>query len=77
MKKEEILKDLELSGGIVITGNSRRVTNFLAALNEATETIKRINADGCAGCKHEDVPPHCTPCDKCKRNCPDFWESEE
>lgn len=77
MEVGEILKGLELGGGIVITGNSRRVTNFLAALNEATETIKRINADGCAGCKHEDVPPHCTPCDKCKRNCPDFWESEE
>lgn len=75
MVVEEILKGLELSGGIVITGNSRRVTNFLKALNESTETIKRINADGCAGCKHEDVPPHCTPCDKCKRNCPDFYES--
>lgn len=75
MEVEEILKGLELSGGIVITGNSRRVTNFLVALNEATETLKRINADGCAGCKHEDVPPHCTPCNGCKRNCPDFWES--
>lgn len=39
MELKEILKDLELSGGIVITGNSRRVTNFLAALNEATETL--------------------------------------
>lgn len=77
MELEEILKDLELSGGIVITGNSRRVTNFLAALDEAAETLKKINADGCVGCKHEDVPPRCTPCDKCKRNCPDFWESEE
>lgn len=77
MVVEEILKGLELSGGIVITGNSRRVTNFLAALNEAAETLKRINADGCAGCKHEDVPPHCTPCNGCKRSCPDFWESEE
>lgn len=75
MEVEEILKGLELGGGIVITGNSRRVTNFLAALNETTEILKRINTDGCAGCKHEDVPPHCTPCDKCKRNCPDFWES--
>lgn len=77
MGLEEILKGLELSGGIVITGNSRRVTNFLAALDEATEILKKINADGCVGCKHEGVPPHCTPCDKCKRNCPDFWESEE
>lgn len=77
MEVEEILKGLELSGGIVITGNSRRVTNFLAALNEAVKILKKINADGCVGCKYEDVPPHFTPCDKCKRNCPDFWESEE
>ena len=77
MEVEEMLKGLELSGGIVITGNSRRVTNFLAALNEATEALKRINADGCVRCKYEDVSPHCTPCDKCKRNCSDFWESEE
>ena len=45
MEVKEILKDLELSGGIVITGNSRRVTNFLAAFNEATEVLKKINAD--------------------------------
>ena len=77
MELEEILKGLELSGGIVITGNSRRVTNFLAALDEATEILKKINADGCVECKHEGVPPHFTPCDKCKRNCPGFWESEE
>nr|DAH24236.1 MAG TPA: 4Fe-4S double cluster binding domain protein [Caudoviricetes sp.] len=77
MEVEEILKGLELSGGIVITGNSRRVTNFLATLNEAIKILKKINADGCVGCKHEDVPLHCTPCDKCRRNCPDFWESEE
>lgn len=77
MEVEEILKGLELSGGIVITGNSRRVTNFLTALDEATEILKRIDTDGCGGCKYEDVSPHCTPCDKCKRNCPDFWESEE
>ena len=42
MKLEEILKNLELSGGIVITGISRRVTNFLAALNEATETLRGL-----------------------------------
>ena len=77
MELEEILKGLELSGGIVITGNSRRVTNFLEALDEACEILKRIDADGCVGCKHEDVPPHCPPCDECKRNCHDFWESEE
>lgn len=77
MEVKEMLKGLELSGGIVITGNSRRVTNFLAALNEATETLKKINADGCVGCKYEDVPPHRPPCNECKRNCHDFWESEE
>ena len=77
MKLEEILKDLELSGGIVITGNSRRVSNFLAAHNETIKILKRINAYGCVRCKHEYVLPHCTPCDKRKRNCPDFWESEE
>lgn len=77
MGLEEILKGLELSGGIVITGNSRRVTNFLAAHNEAVKILKKINADGCVRCKYEDVSPHCTPCDKCKRNCSDFWESEE
>lgn len=71
MELEEILKGLELSGGIVITGNSRRVTNFLTAHNEAIKILKKINADGCVGCKHEDVSPHCTPCDKCKRNCPE------
>lgn len=76
MELKEVLKGLELSGGIVITGNSRRATNFLAALDEATEILKKIN-DGCVGCKHEDVPPQCAPCDKCKRNSPDFWESEE
>jgi hypothetical protein len=54
MELEEILKGLELSGGIVITGNSRRVSNFLAALDEATEILKKINADGCVGCKHEE-----------------------
>ena len=42
MELEEILKNLELSGGIVITGISRRVTNFLAALNEATETLRGL-----------------------------------
>lgn len=77
MELEEILKGLELSGGIVITGNSRRVSNFLAAHNETIKILKRINAYGCAGCKHEYVLPHCTPCNGCKRNCPDFWESEE
>lgn len=77
MKKEEILKGLELSGGIVITGISKRITNFLEALNEATKILKRIDADGCVGCKYEDVPPHRPPCDECKRNCHDFWESEE
>ena len=49
MEVEEILKGLELSGGIVITGNSRRVTNFLTALDEATEILKRIDTDGCVG----------------------------
>lgn len=77
MKKKEMLENLELSGGIVITGNSRRVTNFLAALDEATEILKRIDTDGCVGCKYEDVPPHRPPCNECKRNCHDFWESEE
>lgn len=77
MELEEMLKGLELSGGIVITGNSRSVINFLEARDEAVKILKKINADGCVGCKHEDVPPHCKPCGKCKRNCPDFWESEE
>lgn len=77
MKKEEILKGLELSGGIVITGNPRRITNFLEALNEATEILKRIDTDGCVGCKYEDVPPRRPPCNECKRNCHDFWESGE
>lgn len=49
MELKEILKGLELSGGIVITGNSRRVTNFLTALDEATEILKRIDTDGCVG----------------------------
>lgn len=52
MELEEILKDLELSGGIVITGNSRRVSNFLAAHNETIKILKSINAYGCVGCKH-------------------------
>lgn len=77
MELEEILKGLELSGGIVITGNSRRVTNFLEALDEACEILKRIDTDGCVGCKCEDVPPYFFPCNMCKRNCHDFWESEE
>ena len=77
MELEEILKGLELSGGIVITGNSRRVTNFLAALDEATEILKNTNADVCVGCKYEEVPAQCTPYGKWKRNCPDFWGSEE
>lgn len=51
MKKEEILKGLELSGGIVITGNSRRVANFLEALNEATEVLKRIDTDAIEAAK--------------------------
>lgn len=41
MELEEILKGLELSGGIVITGNSRRVINFLAAHNEAVKILKK------------------------------------
>lgn len=77
MKKEEILKGLELSGGIVITGVSKRITNFLEALDEATEILKRIDTDGCVGCKYEDVPPRRPPCNECKRNCHDFWESGE
>ena len=77
MKKEEILKGLELSGGIVITGTSKRIMDFLEALDEAREVLERIDAEGCVGCKYEDVPPHCLPCNECKRNCHDFWESEE
>lgn len=77
MKKEEILKGLELSGGIVITGNSRRISNFLEALDEVAKILKRIDTDGCVGCKYEDVSPHRPPCNECKRNCRDFWEREE
>lgn len=77
MELEEILKDLELSGGIVITGNSRRVANFLAAHNETIKILKRINAYGCVGCKYEYALTDCAPCVKCKRNYSDFWESEE
>lgn len=53
---------------------SDMLTAFTEVASIQNYETKRINADGCAGCKHEDVPPHCTPCNGCKRNCPDFWE---
>lgn len=35
--------------------------------------VDRQDADGCNGCAFEDVDPWQMPCEKCKRNCRDYW----
>ena len=43
--------------------------------------LEKSNADGCRYCAFEDVEEWEMPCNKCKRNCKDYWrkkaESEE
>ena len=34
------------------------------------------NADGCKGCAFEQVESWQMPCDRCKRNCKDYWRSK-
>ena len=42
MTPEEAIKDLELEGGIEITGRPRRLAKFLEALDVAAEALKEI-----------------------------------
>lgn len=35
--------------------------------------IEAKKADGCNGCAFEDYEEWYMPCDKCKRNCKDYW----
>lgn len=35
------------------------------------------NADGCAGCAFAEKESWEMPCEKCKRNCKDYWRAKE
>ena len=35
------------------------------------------DADGCKGCAFEDVNSWEMPCDRCKRNCLDYWRAKK
>ena len=35
--------------------------------------VMKENADGCAGCAFEAVESWKMPCEKCSRNCKDYW----
>ena len=39
--------------------------------------MMREDADGCVGCAFRDRDSWEMPCDKCKRNCKDYWRVEK
>lgn len=38
--------------------------------------VLKANADGCSGCAFEMTEPWQMPCDRCKRNCMDYWRAK-
>ena len=50
-------------------------------MQDALETIERGEAqrvvDGCNGCAFWDVEEWELPCNRCKRNCKDYWRPKE
>ena len=45
------------------------------AIKELRKVLDAYLADGCCGCAFEDVAEWEMPCQKCKRNCKDFWRA--
>lgn len=38
--------------------------------------VMKQDADGCAGCAFEDVESWQMPCERCARNCKDYWRAK-
>lgn len=38
--------------------------------------VMKENADGCRGCAFEQVESWELPCNRCKRNCKDYWRAK-
>ena len=38
--------------------------------------VMKENADGCVGCAFEIMESWQMPCDKCARNCKDYWRAK-
>jgi uncharacterized paraquat-inducible protein A len=51
--------------------------NTLRAMDEAVNAIRREDADSCTDCKFETKEEWEPPCDRCKRNCKDYWREKE
>lgn len=47
-------------------------------LQELLQTLAdKLKADGCTGCKYQDVPEWKLPCAQCRRGCKDYWEVDD
>lgn len=47
------------------------------AIAELRKVLDAYLADGCTGCAYESVVEWELPCQKCKRNCKDYWRKAD